>query len=108
MAPQAYGGSYDDYLSFMEERYYHYNEYISFQDPEPLDADKSSDKIGYMVVIDDILMGRQYRAEIFSFLELIPITKPELEALESGEIDVETLYKKIGIGIRNYDRPSVI
>ncbi|MBQ2959621.1 MAG: suppressor of fused domain protein [Oscillospiraceae bacterium] len=94
--------------AFMEERYYHYNEYISFQDPEPLDADKSSDKIGYIVVIDDILMGRQYRAEIFSFLELIPITQPELEALESGEIDVETLYKKIGIGIRDYDRPSVI
>ena len=60
------------------------------------------------MVVDDILMGRQFRAEIFRFLELIPITRPELEALESGEIDVETLYEKIGIGIRGYDRPSVI
>ncbi|MBQ2959620.1 MAG: suppressor of fused domain protein [Oscillospiraceae bacterium] len=94
--------------AFMEERYYHDYEYISFQDPEPLDADKSSDKIGYIVVYDDILPVELDRAEFFSFLELIPITRPELEALESGEIDVETLYKKIGIGIRDYDRPSVI
>ena len=72
------------------------------------DADKSSDKLGYIVVVDDMLMGRQFRAEIFRFLELIPITQPELEALESGELDVETLYEKIGIGIRDYDRPSVI
>lgn len=72
------------------------------------DADKSSDKLGYIVVVDDMLMGRQFRAEIFRFLELIPITQPELDALESGEIDVETLYEKIGIGIRGYDRPSVI
>ena len=94
--------------AFMEERYYHAGEYISSKDLEPLDANKSSDKVGYIVVVDDILMGRQFRAEIFRFLELIPITQPELEALESGEIDVETLYEKIGIGIRGYDRPSVI
>ena len=94
--------------AFMEDRYYHATEYISFQDPEPLDADKSSDKIGYIVVYDDLLPVELDRAEFFSFLELIPITQPELEALESGEIDVETLYKKIGIGIRDYDRPSVI
>lgn len=94
--------------AFMEERYYHEGEYISFEDAEPLDADKSSDKLGYIVVVDDMLMGRQFRAEIFRFLELVPITKSELDALESGEIDVETLYEKIGIGIRGYDRPSVI
>ena len=94
--------------AFMEECYYHACDYISFKDPEPLDADKSSDKIGYIVVYDDILPPRLYRAEFFSFLELIPVTKSELAALESGEIDVETLYEKIGIGIRDYDRPSVI
>ena len=94
--------------AFMEESYYHACEYISFKDQEPLDADKSSDKIGYIVVYDDILPVEIDRAEFFSFLELIPITQPELDALESGEIDVETLYEKIGIGIRDYDRPSVI
>jgi len=94
--------------AFMEERYYHAGEHISFKDSEPLDADKSSDKVGYIVVYDDILMGRQYRAEIFAFLELIPITQPELEALESGEIDVFTLYEKIGTDLTDYDRPSVI
>jgi hypothetical protein len=31
-----------------------------------------------------------------------------LSPLKSGEIDVETLYEKIGIGIRDYHRPSVI
>ena len=94
--------------AFMEESYYHACDYISFKDPEPLDADKCSDKIGYIVVYDDILPTELDRAEFFAFLELIPITQPELDALESGEIDVETLYKKIGIGIRDYDRPSVI
>ena len=93
--------------AFTEERYYHDNEYISFENPEPLDANKSSDKVGYIVMYDALMMS-QYRAEFFSFLELIPITQPELEALESGEIDVETLYEKIGIAIRGYDRPSVI
>ena len=94
--------------AFMEESYYHATEYISFKDPEPLDADKCSDQIGYIVVVDDMLMGRQFSAEIFRFLELIPITQPELKALESGEIDVETLYKKIGTDLVDYDRPSVI
>lgn len=94
--------------AFIEERYYHAYEFISFKDPEPLDAEKSSDKIGYIVMYDDVLMSRQYRAEIFSFLELIPITKSELDALESGEIDVKTLYEKIGTDLVDYDRPSVI
>lgn len=94
--------------AFMEERYYHAYEFISFKDPEALDADKSSDKIGYIVMYDDVLMSRQFRAEIFSFLELIPITKSELDALESGEIDVKTLYEKIGSDLVDYDRPSVI
>ena len=93
--------------AFTEERYYHDNEYISFKNPEPLDANKSSDKVGYIVMYDALMMS-QYRAEVFGFLILIPITQPELEALESGEIDVETLYKKIGTDLVDYDRPSVI
>ena len=94
--------------AFMEERYYHEYEYISFKDPEPLDADKSSDKVAYIVFRDERLLPRMYRAEIFRFLELIPITQPELEALESGKIDVFTLYEKIGTDLTDYDRPSVI
>jgi len=94
--------------AFIEERYYHDGEYISFKDPEPLDADKSSDKIGYIVVYDERLHSRLYKAEIFSFLELVPISESELAALESGEIDVESLYEKIGTDLTDYSRPSVI
>ena len=94
--------------AFMGDHYYHACDCISFKDPEPLDADKKSDKIGYVVLCDEKLPPRLYEAEIFSFLELIPITKSELDALANGKIDIAALYEKIGTDPTDYDRPSVI
>ena len=42
------------------------------------------------------------------FRQAVPITRAEKNALDNGEIDVKTLYEKIGTDLVDYDRPSVI
>ena len=42
------------------------------------------------------------------FVELIGVTNNELLALRNKEIDVRTLYERIGSDVTNYNRNSVI
>jgi hypothetical protein len=43
-----------------------------------------------------------------SFTRLVYITADEVQALESGSIDTETLFKKIGSDVSDYGRKSRI
>ena len=43
-----------------------------------------------------------------SFVEFIGATDSELIALKNKELDVESLYEKIGSDITNYNRESVV
>lgn len=64
---------------------------------------------GGLIVVPETRLGTvNAPGGSISFKKLVYITAPELQALESGSIDVQSLYKKIGSDISDCGRKSVI
>lgn len=81
--------------------------YISIGHTEGMDYKQLSDKVAFIVVPDARIssVGGPFGTVL---RQAVPITKAEYDALESKQIDVKTLYEKIGTDLVDYDRPSVI
>ena len=73
-----------------------------------MDIEEKSDKVAFIVVPDARVNPVEGPHGTTSFLEIVPISKAELQALINKEIDVEALYKKIGTDLTDYNRKSVI
>ena len=63
---------------------------------------------GFIVVPEGKLNTVKAPEGSIAFKKLVYITESELQALESGSVDVQTVYKKIGTDITDYSRKSVI
>ncbi|MBQ2959651.1 MAG: suppressor of fused domain protein [Oscillospiraceae bacterium] len=73
-----------------------------------MDVDEKSDKVAFIVVPDKRLKPVEGPHGLISFLEIVAISKNELQALIDKEMDVEILYKKMGTDITDYNRKSAI
>ena len=73
-----------------------------------MDIEEQSDKVAFIVVPDARLKPVEGPHGTTSFLEIVAISKNELQALIDKEMDVETLYKKMGTDLTDYNRKSAV
>jgi len=73
-----------------------------------MDIDEKSDKVAFIVVPDARLQSVEGPHGTISFFEIVAISKNELQALINKDMDVETLYKKIGTDLTDYNRKSAV
>ena len=81
---------------------------ISLGHEDGMDYKRVSDKVAFIVVPDARISSVDGPFGTVHFRQAVPITRTEYKALKAKEIDVETLYEKIGTDLTDYDRPSVI
>jgi len=96
------GGVYDEGQLIPE---YHY---VYTGQETGMDIEEQSDKVAFIVVPDARLKPVEGPHGTTSFLEIVAISKNELQALIDKEMDVETLYKKMGTDLTDYNRKSAV
>ena len=96
------GGVYDEGELIPE---YHY---VYTGQETGMDIEGESDKVAFIVVPDKRIKPVEGPHGPISFCEIVAISKSELQALINKEMDVETLYKKIGTDLTDYNRKSAV
>lgn len=73
-----------------------------------IDAKMKSNITGFITIPDTNFKSIDTPNGKVNFVEFIGVTNAELLALRNKELDVKTLYEKIGSDITNYNRQSII
>ncbi len=73
-----------------------------------MDLEEKSDKVAFIVVPDARLKPVEGPHGTISFFEIVAISKAELQALINKDMDVETLYRKMGTDLTDYNRKSCV
>lgn len=73
-----------------------------------IDSKQVSNITGFITIPDTKFQTLNTKNGKVEFIEFIGVTNNELLAINNKEIDVKTLYDKIGSDITNYNRESVI
>ena len=73
-----------------------------------IDVEMKSNITGFITIPDNELNPINSPNGKVTFVEFIGATDSELIALKNKELDVKSLYEKIGSDITNYSRKSVI
>lgn len=82
--------------------------YISLGHEDGMDYRRISDKVAFIIVPDARISRVEGPHGTVHLRQAVPITRAEYNALKANQIDVKTLYEKIGTDITDYDRPSVM
>ena len=83
-------------------------EYLYTGQTEGIDTKMKSNITGFITIPDKEFNSINTLNGRVDFVELIGVTNNELLALRNKEIDVRTLYERIGSDVTNYNRNSVI
>jgi hypothetical protein len=83
-------------------------EYLYTGQKEGIDSRQISDITGFITIPDTKFQTLNTKNGKVEFVEFIGATNAELLALKNKELDVRTLYDKIGSDITDYNRKSVI
>ena len=83
-------------------------EYLYTVQTQGIDVEMKSNITGFITIPDNELNPINSPNEKVTFVEFIGATDSELIALKNKELDVKSLYEKIGSDITNYSRKSVI
>lgn len=83
-------------------------EYLYTGQTQGIDVEMKSNITGFITIPDNELNPINSPNEKVTFVEFIGATDSELIALKNKELDVKSLYEKIGSDITNYSRKSVI
>ena len=83
-------------------------EYLYTGQTQGIDVEMTSNITGFITIPDNELNPINSPNEKVTFVEFIGATDSELIALKNEELDVKSLYEKIGSDITNYSRKSVI
>lgn len=83
-------------------------EYLYTGQTQGIDVEMKSNITGFITIPDNELNPINSPNEKVTFVEFIGATDSELIALKNKELDVKSLYEKIGSEITNYSRKSVI
>ena len=82
--------------------------YVSLGFRKGMDYKRESDKVAFIIVPDARIGSVEGPFGTVHLRQAVPITRAEHQALKTKQIDVKTLYEKIGTDLTDYDRPSVI
>ena len=83
-------------------------EYLYTGQTQGVDVEMKSNITGFITIPDNELNPINSPNGKVTFVEFIGATDSELIALKNKELDVKSLYEKIGSEITNYSRKSVI
>ena len=83
-------------------------EYLYTGQTEGIDSRQISNITGFITIPDTKFQTLNTKNGRVDFVEFIGATNNELLALKNKELDVKTLYSKIGSDITDYNRKSVI
>ncbi|EGF13712.1 MAG: suppressor of fused domain protein [Dialister micraerophilus] len=83
-------------------------EYLYTGQTQGIDVEMKSNITGFITIPDNELNPINSPNGKVTFVEFIGATDSELIALKNKELDVKSLYEKIGSDITNYSRKSVI
>jgi hypothetical protein len=82
--------------------------YIGLGFRKGIDYKRESDKVAFIIVPDARISSIDGPFGKVHMRQAVPITKAEYDALKAKQLDVKTLYEKIGTDLTDYSRPSVI
>ena len=83
-------------------------EYLYTGQTQGIDVEMKSNITGFITIPDNELNPINSPNGKVTFVEFIGATDSEHIALKNKELDVKSLYEKIGSDITNYSRKSVI
>lgn len=95
-------------ITFTKGEIFKVYEYLYTGQTQGIDTKKESNITGFITIPDTNFKTINTPNGKLDFVEFIGVTNDELLALKNKEIDVETLYSKIGSDITDYNRKSVI
>ena len=95
-------------ITFTEGEIFNPFEYLYTGQTVGIDAKQKSNITGLIFVPDDKFQTLDTLNGEVKFVELIGVTNKEIEAVKNKELNVKELYSKIGNGITDYNRESVI
>lgn len=95
-------------ITFTKGEIFKVYEYLCTGQTQGIDVRKQSNITGFITIPDTSFKSINTPNGKLDFVEFIGVTNDELLALKNKEIDVETLYSKIGSDITDYKRKSVI
>ncbi|MDE6846940.1 MAG: suppressor of fused domain protein, partial [Lachnospiraceae bacterium] len=83
-------------------------EYLYTGQTQGIDAEMKSNITGFITIPDDKFDSIDTPNGKVKFVEFIGVTNDELVAVKNGELNVETLYNKLGSNVTDYHRKSVM
>ena len=95
-------------ITFTKGEVFHAYEYLNTGQTQGIDTEMKSNITGFITIPDNRLNPINTPNGKVDFVEFIGATDSELIALKNKELDVKSLYEKIGSDITNYNRESVI
>lgn len=84
------------------------NEYVWINKNKGTDSNGKSKITSFIIIQDPELKTIDTINGQVDFLELIGITKKEVEALKNNKIEFDELYKKIGTDVTDFERDNII
>lgn len=95
-------------ITFTKGEVFNAYEYLYTGQTQGIDTEMKSNITGFITISDNKLNPINTSNGKVDFVEFIGATDSELIALKNKELDVKSLYEKIGSDITNYNRESVI
>lgn len=95
-------------ITFTQGEVFKAYEYLYSGQTEGMDAEAKSNITGFITIPDTKFNSINTPNGKVDFVEFIGVTDAELVAIKNKELDVKSLYEKIGSDITDYDRESVI
>ena len=95
-------------ITFTKGEVFYAYEYLYTGQTQGIDTEMKSNITGFITISDNKLNPINTSNGKVDFVEFIGATDSELIALKNKELDVKSLYEKIGSDITNYNRESVI
>ncbi len=95
-------------ITFTKGEVFHAYEYLYTGQTQGIDTEMKSNITGFITIADNKLNPINTPNGKVDFVEFIGATDSELIALKNKELDVKSLYEKMGSDITNYNRESVI
>ena len=95
-------------ITFTTGEVFNAYEYLYTGQTQGIDVEMKSNITGFITIPDNELNPINSPNGKVTFVEFIGATDSELIALKNKELDVKSLYEKIGSEITNYSRKSVI
>lgn len=95
-------------ITFTQGEVFKAYEYLYSGQTEGMDAEAKSNITGVITIPDTKFNSINTPNGKVDFVEFIGVTDAELVAIKNKELDVKSLYEKIGSDITDYDRESVV